>query len=74
MSDRLGMDAPGRKRWAWHGSTRWLWKPQSVSAAIRYVVDEQDDYPMAVLEALDPLAKTAPFGRYARISLADLVN
>jgi REP element-mobilizing transposase RayT len=48
--NRLGLDDPARKRWARHGSTRWLWKPQSVSAAIRYVVDEQGD-PMAVFEA-----------------------
>jgi REP element-mobilizing transposase RayT len=51
--NRLGLDPPGRKRWARHGSTRWLWKPQSVSAAIRYIVDEQGD-PMAVFEAIEP--------------------
>lgn len=39
-------------RWARHGSTRWLWKPVSVSAAIRYVVDEQGD-PMAVFETAE---------------------
>jgi len=27
---------------------------KSAPAAIRYVVDEQGDYPMAVFEALDP--------------------
>ena len=47
--NRLGLDEPTRKRWARHGSTRWLWKPESVSAAIRYVVAEQGD-PMAVFE------------------------
>lgn len=47
-----GRDQPGRKRWARHGSTRWLWKPEHVSAAIRYVVDEQGQ-PMAVFEATD---------------------
>jgi len=31
------------------GATRWLWKPENVSAAIRYVVDEQGE-PMAVFE------------------------
>ena len=51
--NRLGLDEPARKRWARHGSTRWLWKPQSVSAAIRYVVDEQGD-PMAVFQAREP--------------------
>ena len=48
-----GMDEPARKRWARHGSTRWLWKPEHVSAAIRYVVDEQGE-PMAVFEATKP--------------------
>ena len=48
-----GLDEPARKRWARHGSTRWLWQPKSVSAAVRYVVDEQGD-PMAVFEAVDP--------------------
>jgi REP element-mobilizing transposase RayT len=41
--NRMGLDPPNRKRWARHGSTRWLWKPLHVSAAIRYVVDEQGD-------------------------------
>ena len=39
--NRTGLDGAGRKRWARHGSTRWLWKPQQVSAAISYVVSEQ---------------------------------
>ena len=39
--NRMSLDQPNRKRWARHGSTRWLWKPQHVSAAIQYVVDEQ---------------------------------
>ncbi len=51
LLNRLGFDEPDRKRWARHGSTRWLWNPASVSAAIRYVVDEQGD-PMAVFEAV----------------------
>lgn len=51
--NQKGMDEPARKRWARHGSTRWLWKPKHVSAAIRYVVDEQGE-PMAVLEAIEP--------------------
>ncbi|MFN7933734.1 MAG: transposase [Bryobacteraceae bacterium] len=33
----------GRRRWARHGSTRWLWKDQEVREAIRYVVDEQGE-------------------------------
>ncbi|PWU05735.1 MAG: hypothetical protein C5B51_13845 [Terriglobia bacterium] len=51
--NQLGVDASFRKRWARHGSTRWLWKPRDVSAAIRYVVAEQGD-PLAVFEAIDP--------------------
>jgi REP element-mobilizing transposase RayT len=47
--NRLGLDEPGRKRWARHGSTRWLWNAESVSAAIRYGVDGQGEA-MAVFE------------------------
>jgi hypothetical protein len=50
--NRLRLDEPNRKRWTRHGSTRWLWKPQHVSAAVQYVVAEQGD-PMAVFEALE---------------------
>ena len=48
--NRMGLDEPDRKRWARHGSTRWLWKREDVSAAIRYLVDEQG-LAMAVFEA-----------------------
>jgi len=51
--NRLGSDMPDRKRWARHGSTQWLREPESVSAATRYVVDNQGD-PMAVFEAIEP--------------------
>ena len=47
---RMGLDQPGRKRWARHGGTRWLWKVPHVSAAIQYVVAEQGDA-MSVFEA-----------------------
>lgn len=50
LLNQTGKDTADRKRWARHGSTRWLWKPEHISAAIRYVVDEQGD-PMAVFEA-----------------------
>jgi hypothetical protein len=50
--NRLELDEPGRKRWARHGSTRWLKNPLSVSPAIRYVVDQQGS-PMAVFEATE---------------------
>ena len=42
-----GCEDRSRKRWAHHGSTRYLWQPQHVSAAIEYVVHEQGE-PMAV--------------------------
>ena len=51
--NRMEVDEMGRKRWARHGSTRWLWKSEQVVAAIRYVVDEQGEL-MAVLEMLRP--------------------
>jgi len=44
------LDGPDRKRWARHGSTRWLWKQQNIAAAIRYVVEGQGDS-MAVFGA-----------------------
>jgi REP element-mobilizing transposase RayT len=46
----MGLDEPGRKRWARHGSTRWLWKPQHVSAAMQYVLAEQGEA-MSVFES-----------------------
>jgi len=36
--NELGCDAVGRKRWARHGSTRWLWKDAEVRRAVEYVV------------------------------------
>ena len=48
--NRLRRDGSDRKRWARHGSTRWLWKDQDVEEAIRYVVEEQGE-PMAVFVA-----------------------
>jgi REP element-mobilizing transposase RayT len=39
--NRLGVDSPNRKRWARHGSTRWLWKDEDVIHALQYVIDEQ---------------------------------
>ena len=51
--NQLGLDDSARKRWARHGSTRWLWEPKNVSAAIRYVVEQQGDA-MAVFEAMEP--------------------
>ncbi len=48
--NRLGRDRPGRKRWARHGSTRWLWKDADLRHALQYVIDEQGE-PMALFVA-----------------------
>lgn len=45
--NRSGEDEPNRKRWACHGSTRWLWKDEDVQETIRYVVAGQGE-PMDV--------------------------
>ena len=47
--NRAGMEEKSQRRWTRHGSTRYLWKPESVGAAIHYVVREQGE-PMAVWE------------------------
>jgi REP element-mobilizing transposase RayT len=41
--NQLGSDGPDRKRWARHGSTRWLWKDEDVRHAVRYVIEEQGE-------------------------------
>jgi REP element-mobilizing transposase RayT len=48
--NRAGHDGPDRKRWARHGSTRWLWKDQDVRSALQYVVDQQGE-PMSLFVA-----------------------
>jgi REP element-mobilizing transposase RayT len=48
--NRMRLDETDRKRWARHGSTRFLWKSQHVLAAIQYVIDEQGDA-MSVFES-----------------------
>jgi len=50
--NHLRLDRPNRRRWARHGSTRYLWTSAAVSAAIHYVVREQGDA-MAVFETTD---------------------
>jgi REP element-mobilizing transposase RayT len=47
--NHLGLDSLHRRRWARHGSTRYLWTSEAVSAAIRYVVREQGEA-MAIFE------------------------
>lgn len=45
----LGFGEPDRKKWARHGSTRWLWKEDDVAEAVRYVLERQGDA-MAIFE------------------------
>jgi hypothetical protein len=46
----IGSDQPDRKRWAHHGSTRWLQNDTAVHDAIRYVIEGQGE-PVAVYAA-----------------------
>jgi len=48
--NNLGLDGPDRRRWARHGSTRWLFKDRDVCEAIRYVIESQGT-PMALFVA-----------------------
>jgi hypothetical protein len=41
--NRMQSEQPNQRRWARHGSTRWLFEPQHVSAAIQYVLAEQGE-------------------------------
>jgi REP element-mobilizing transposase RayT len=41
--NRSLLDSPGRRRWARHGSTRYLWDADRVSAAVGYVVSGQGE-------------------------------
>ena len=41
--NRSGLDSGERQRWTRHGSTRYLWKPEQIGAAIQYVVREQGE-------------------------------
>ena len=51
----LNQTEPSRKRWARHGSTRWLWKAENVTAAIQYVIDEQGE-DMSVFRGVSALS------------------
>ncbi len=51
--NRQLLDSPGRRRWARHGSTRYLLTTAAVRAAIQYVVCQQGKS-MAVLEMPSP--------------------
>ncbi len=50
--NRLANEAPKTKRWARHGSTRWLWKDNDVTHALQYVINEQGE-PMALFVTTD---------------------
>ncbi|HEX3681090.1 MAG TPA: transposase [Bryobacteraceae bacterium] len=39
--NRVETGDASRRRWARHGSTRWLWTSEAISAAVRYVLEEQ---------------------------------
>jgi len=45
--NNAGIDPEGCKRWAHHGSTRYLWKPEDAEAIIHYILFEQGE-PMEV--------------------------
>jgi REP element-mobilizing transposase RayT len=51
--NEAALDGPDRRRWARHGSTRYLWTGDAVRAAIQYVVREQSES-MAVYETESP--------------------
>ena len=51
--NQAAIDGGRRIRWTHHGSTRYLWKPQQVRAAVEYVVYEQGR-PMAVWKSTEP--------------------
>ena len=41
--NRAGVDPEGRKRWARHGSTRYINTPQGLRDTMRYIKDEQGE-------------------------------
>ncbi len=51
--NQYALDGPDRRRWARHGSTRYLWTADSVRTAIQYVIREQGE-PMALFEMPAP--------------------
>ena len=55
--NRSGLEPPDCRRWARHGSTRYLWTHEQVSSTIRHVISEQGTR-LAVYEA--PFVVPAP--------------
>lgn len=51
--NRRGVEDCERKRWARHGSTRWLWHERDVDDAIKYLAERQGE-PMALFVAYEP--------------------
>lgn len=43
MLNQSGFESHEQRRWARHGSTRYLWSREQVDAAIAYVIDGQGD-------------------------------
>ena len=41
--NETGIDRTGRRRWARHGSTRYLWTMTEIAAAVRYVANDQGE-------------------------------
>jgi hypothetical protein len=51
--NQLSLEGAERRRWAHHGSTRYLWTTDAVLTAIQYVVHEQGES-MEVIEMPSP--------------------
>ena len=51
--NREDQEATGVRRWARHGSTVYLWTEDSVTRALRYLIDRQGE-PLALHVAEDP--------------------
>ena len=41
--NRAGLDAPNRRRWSRHGSTRYLWNRKAIDRAVGYVTEGQGE-------------------------------
>jgi len=52
--NQAGFDDPRRQRWTRHGSTRYLWTEEHVTATVRYVMEEQGEVMEAYREDAAP--------------------
>jgi REP element-mobilizing transposase RayT len=58
------LDGPALRRWARHGSTRYLWTGEAVRAAIQYVLREQgESMPVFNMAAFETAVFEMPFPR-----------